>query len=154
MIGNCLREAAGIRNFLLTCLPRRLSVHQIRTIAELTCYRDSALEQIETQHLDAIYESIATEFNANSRHGNLGLHFRYLTLCVAFLLRRRIFDDAFIPPDSKVARSIKDTCLRVISDYRNRKIHIMGGSVDLPSVMLQLIKYVDREGQGAFVLAT
>lgn len=43
--------------------------------------------------------------------------------------------------------------MKVIEGYDNGSIHVMGGAVDLPTVMRQLIKYVDREGQGAFVLA-
>ena len=82
------------------------------------------------------------------------MHFRYLTLCMAFMLRRRIFDDSFVPPDSDLAALVKQTCLNVIQGYENGSIRVMGGSVDLPAVMRQLIKYVDREGQGAFVLAT
>lgn len=154
MIGNCLRDPNGISNFLMACQPGRLTTHHIRTIAELACYRATAMELIATDRLNEIYESIAEEFRSYSRYSNLNLHFRYLTLCVAFLLRRRIFDDTFVPPSSKLAAMVKQTCLNVIQGYENGTIHVMGGAVDLPAVMRQLIKYVDREGQGAFVLAT
>jgi hypothetical protein len=154
MIGNCLRDPKGISNFLLACESMRLTTHHIRTIAELVCYRETALELVPTEKLNLIYRAIAEEFSAHSRYPSLELHFRYLTLCVAFLLRRRIFDDSFIPPDSELAALVKQTCLAVIHGYENGTIHVMGGAVDLPAVMRQLIKYVDREGQGAFVLAT
>jgi hypothetical protein len=154
MIGNCLRDPIGICDFLMACQPGRLTTHHIRTIAELACYRATAMELIATDRLNEIYESIAEEFRSYSRYSNLNLHFRYLTLCVAFLLRRRIFDDTFVPPSSKLAAMVKQTCLNVIQGYENGTIHVMGGAVDLPAVMRQLIKYVDREGQGAFVLAT
>ena len=156
MIGNCLRDENAIRSFLNTCHSHQLSGDHdyVRTIAELASYRESALSQIETETLNKIYESIASGFREHSKCSNLGLPFRYLTLCVAFLPRRRIFDDSFVPPDGKIASLVKETCLNVIERHKKRTIRIMGGSVDLPAVMMQLIKYANREGQGAFVLAT
>ena len=154
MIGNCLRDPNGIASFLNACNPRKLSTHHIRTIAELACYRLAAMQHIGTDQLTEIYGAIAREFSSHSGYPRLTLHFRYLTLCVAFLLRRRVFDDSFVQPDSELASLVKRTCQNVIHGYENGSIHVMGGAVDLPAVMRQLIKYVDREGQGAFVLAT
>ena len=153
MVGNCLRNPVMIESFLLGCEPSRLSTNHVRTIAELASYRSNALESINSRHLEALYEAIAVDFSRNAGYSNLGLHFRYLTMCAAFLLRRRIFDDAFLPPDGPIAERIKQTCLDVIERNKKGRVNIMGGSVDVPAIMQQLINYVDREGHGAFVLA-
>ena len=154
LVGNCLRSSQGICDFLLTCTSQHLSSHQVRTIAELASYRSSALELIDSHSMEGLYDVISKEFSQLAKRVSVRLHFRYLTLCVAFLLRRRIFDDSFISPDNTLARRVKATCIDVIRRYEAEQIHIMKGSVDLPAVMRQLIQYVDREGHGAFVLAT
>ena len=154
LVGNCLRDSQGIRNFLMTCdSSTLLSGNRVRTVAELATYRASALQVIDSHSMESLYDVISNKFSRDARGTRLGLHFRYLTLCVAFLLRRRIFDDSFISPDHKLARRVKETCIDVIERHEQRQVHIMGGSVDLPAVMRQLIQYVDREGHGDFVLA-
>ncbi|MDB4614727.1 hypothetical protein OAH18_03450 [bacterium] len=154
LVGNCLREPTVIRSFFSSCGHENLNSHQIRTVAELASYRADALEQVESQQINDLYDAISHEFHEYAESISLQIHFRYLTLCVAFLLRRRIYDDSFVPPDGQLAQRVKSTCLRVIQNHAAGRTHILGGSVDLPSVMRQLIEYVDREGRGAFVLAT
>ena len=88
-----------------------------------------------------------------SNQGYAGLDFRYETMCVAFLLRRRIFDEDFLPQDSEIAKKVKMKCTEVLDGIANGSIQVLGGAVDLEFVMKQVIEYVDRKGRGAFMWA-
>jgi hypothetical protein len=159
LIGNCLRDTVDIGVFLSSLAANRrrsysLNSDQIRTIAEISCYRANAFEHVKSSELTQLYQSIAVEFENDSSQSNLQLHFRYLTLCTAFLLRRRIFDDSFIDPEGELAVTVKASCERVIDRAKRGGVYIMGGAVDVPAVMRQLIKYVDRQGRGSFVIAS
>jgi len=154
LIGNCIRAPKDIATFFENIASQRyLTAESIRTMAEITCYRPLALEQVRTSSLDHIYARVATEFDNLSRQSRLQLHFRYVTLCCVFLLRRRVFDDSFLDTDGNDAQMVKASCSRLIAKVRSSQVEIMGGAVNMPKLMRQLVDYVDREGRGAFVLS-
>jgi hypothetical protein len=158
LVGNCLRSPHAIADYL-SALSRggvsgpEISPGNVRTIAELCCYRSQALQSVTSESLSLLYEMILIDFENVSRSSHLRLDFRNLTLAMAFLLRRRVFDDSFVPPDSELAERAKTVCANVIDRARRGRVYVMGGSVDLPAVMKQLIDYVDRRGQGAFLMS-
>ena len=97
----------------------------------------------------SVYDGVTHHFtSANSYEG---IDFRYETMSAAFLLRRRIFDEDFLPPDSEQAERVKQKCRTILEGVEKRQIRVLGGAVNLPNVMRQLIEYVDREGRGAFM---
>lgn len=163
VIGNCLRSPTTIAKVLIR-FERflwnpdfglygggglHLNQSQIRVIAELTSYRAEALKEVSPDTIDHLYQTLSRQFNNATDYHSLA--YRYLTMAVAFTLRRRVFDESFVPSDSDVARQVKQKCRDVLIGIEANQISVMGGSVDLPRVMKQLIEYVDRIGRGPFL---
>lgn len=148
VIGNCLRSPNLVAKFLEKCSVRP-NVNHIRAIAEISSYRPDALQFVSDSVVRSVYEAVTHHFtSANSFEG---IDFRYETMSAAFLLRRRIFDEDFLPPDSPQAESVKQKCRLILDGVSKGQIRVLGGAVNLPNVMRQLIEYVDREGRGAFM---
>lgn len=80
--------------------------------------------------------------------------FRYAALVIVFILRRRAFDNGFLDPDSELAGRVKDTFRRAIKAHQSGRFHVIGGAVDLPRALQQMIDYIDRRGMGSILLAT
>ncbi|QDT04237.1 hypothetical protein K227x_26270 [Rubripirellula lacrimiformis] len=153
VVGNCLRSPETIARFLENCDRHRNSIelnpHQTRAIAELTSYRAEALRYVSETTASNIFRSVTRAFENSNSYG--GIDFRYRTMSVAFMLRRRIFDESFVPNDSDAAIRVKEKCIHVLDGIHSQRINVMGGSVNLPAVMRQLIKYIDRKGRGPFL---
>jgi hypothetical protein len=75
-------------------------------------------------------------------------------LVIVFMLRRRAYDNGFLDPDSELAGRIKDTFRRAIEAHRSGQLRVIGGAVDLPRALQQMIDYIDRRGMGSILLAT
>lgn len=148
VIGNCLRSPKIITKFLDICATELRPCH-IRAIAELSSYRSDALQYVSDSAIQRIYNSISIHFESARSYG--GIDFRYETMCAAFLLRRRIFDEDFLPSESEQAIRVKGKCHLILKGIASRQTTVLGGAVNLPDVMRQLIEYVDREGRGAFM---
>ena len=121
-----MRGAERITLFFDHCdKAAELTGNHIRTIAELVTYRDDALRLVDSDTLRRIYDLISAKFFSQAQDKpRLNLDFRYLTLCVVFLLRRRIFDDSFLPPEDELSVRVKTACLRVIERRKAAKVHI------------------------------
>ena len=148
VIGNCLRSPLLVAKFLEKCR-LRLNNQQVRVIAEISSYRPDALQFVSDSVMRSVYDAVTHHFtSANSYEG---IDFRYETMSAAFLLRRRIFDEDFLPPDSEQAERVKQKCRIILEGVAKKQIRVLGGAVNLPNVMRQLIEYVDREGRGPFM---
>ena len=64
---------------------------------------------------------------------------------MVFLLRRRIYDDGFLPPDSDIATMTKELFTDISQDLF---IEILGGAVNMRKEMKKYIDYIDRKGHG------
>ncbi len=148
VIGNCLRSPLLFAKFLEKC-PLRLNNQQVRVVAEISSYRPDALQFVSDSVMQRVYDSVTNHFTSANSYD--GIDFRYETMSAAFLLRRRIFDEDFLPPDSGQAERVKQKCRMILEGVSKRQIRVLGGAVNLPNVMRQLIEYVDREGRGAFM---
>jgi hypothetical protein len=153
VVGNCLRSPETIAAFFEKCNRHRhahiLGTHQTRAIAELTSYRAEALRYVSESTVTRTLRSLMLDFENSNAYG--GIDFRYKTMAVAFILRRRIFDESFVPKDSDTAIRLKEKCNHVLNGIQTGQIQVLGGVVNLPAVMRQLIEYIDREGRGPFL---
>lgn len=84
-----------------------------------------------------------------------GPRFKYIErnalVLIAFLLRKRITQDAFLAPDSEngiQTRKVLQFALRMIEEG---KINPMGGMVDSKLLLSFVVDYINREGTGTIV---
>ena len=85
---------------------------------------------------------------------NLQYIYRHGSLAIVYLLRRRRYDDNYLPPDDPIAEETKAVFREVISGIPNGRIKKVGGFVDLLKVTQQMINYIDRKGRGRLVAIT
>jgi len=151
--GNCLRRAEDTADFLKQVEIRLTndlhgSINWTKAMAQILAFRLYATQNVTSQQCQRLLElcySIATnEYEA----GNLKFVFRYSVIAIAMLLRHRVWDSGFLPPDGVLAVSIKVFFNRVIEDVEHGRIQTIGGVVDIAATLEQIIKYIDRKGHG------
>ncbi len=85
--------------------------------------------------------------------GGGGYPFRWSSLIVVYMLRRRMFDLDFLDPERELATKAKELFRTAIDRYKQRRLRPLGGSVDLPAALQQMINYIDRKGSGDILMA-
>ena len=126
----------------------------LKALSATLCYRSDATKEIASEHCLAIMEICLKQLNDQLNHGSGAYIFRYAALVIVFMLRRRAHDNGFLAPDSELAGRIKDTFRRAINAHRSGRFHVIGGAVDVPQALQQMIDYIDRRGMGSILLAT
>lgn len=126
----------------------------LKSLAATLCYRPQATKDIASDRCCAITETCLKQVNDQLNHGTGAYIFRYAALVIVFILRRRAFDNGFLDPDSELAGRVKDTFRRAMKAHQSGRFHVIGGAVDLPRALQQMIDYIDRRGMGSILLAT
>lgn len=159
-IGRCLRDSESIGEFGKAFFRRLRETHDLvndwlRAFSEVIKYRQSALQQISsdlciviTKHLLEIFED-----NINPPENFHPLIFRHSCVGIVYLLRRRIYENDYLPPDSFLAQKAKQLFTRTKDLAKNGKIKLPGGMVNLQVELQNLIDYIDRRGRGVIVIA-
>ena len=80
------------------------------------------------------------------------MFFRTACMVIVYTLRRRDFDDTFLPPESELANWVKEEFRQARADSKSRKLRLMGGAVNLPAQLQLIIDYVDRKGKGQLLI--
>ncbi|MGB7325230.1 MAG: hypothetical protein WBD31_10195, partial [Rubripirellula sp.] len=71
-----------------------------------------------------------------------------------FLLRRRMFDIEFMDPQERRGMRAKELFVVAIQLHKLGKLNPIGGAIDLPAALQQMINYIDRKGSGDILMAT
>ena len=87
------------------------------------------------------------------QRGGSGYPFRWSSLIIVYMLRRRMFDPEFMDTEQPLAIDAKRLFREAIVRYENRKLRPLGGSVNLPAALRQMIDYIDRRGSGDILMA-
>ena len=64
-----------------------------------------------------------------------------------------MFDPEFLSPDEETAVRAKEFFAEAIRRHRIGRLKPMGGSVDVPAALQQMINYIDRKGSGDILMA-
>ena len=116
-------------------------------------YRSDAMEQIESATAELIVRKSLQIFEDGLRRGGKGFPFRWSSLIIVYILRRRRYDTDFLDPEGELAKEAKGVFLESIRLIREKKVKPMGGTVDVPSALQQMINYIDRRGSGDILMA-
>jgi len=148
--GNCLRDPQDIGRFAQAMAKNsQPSSDWMRALYRILCYRQEAAEVIPSaiceQITRACFERIREQID---QEGRASIIYRHGSMCIAYLLRRRRFEDGYMDPKGKLACDIKAFFERTIKGMASRQIECLGGFVGLPDVTRLIIKYIDRQGKG------
>jgi hypothetical protein len=154
--GKCLHTPSHISSFATSFLYQlrcgRAKLYWWKALAELFRFRGDATQLISSQECTEIISGAGDVFRAQRIRGAGGEVFRTVCMVIVYTLRRRAFDDTFLPPESEQARWIKEEFRQARADSKSGKLHLMGGAVNLPAQLQLIIDYVDRKGKGQLLI--
>lgn len=155
-IGWCLRDERGIADFAVL-LERRLRCslngcnNWLKAFSEVLRYRETAAREIPSEVCMSISSLALRVFVEQATAERLSFLFRNSALLIVYLLRRRAWDDDYMPPQSELAVMTKMAFEGVIRDIKARRLVPMGGIVSIPEQLKVMIDYIDRQGRGDFL---
>lgn len=158
--GQCFRKPAHIailadrfvRSFSRPKVTNRRN--WLKSLAAALCYRPDATKELASDRCLAIMETCLAQVTEQLNQRSGAYIFRYAALVIVFMLRRRAFDNAFLSPESDLAERIKNTFRHIIDANKAGRFRVIGGAVDVPRALQQMIDYIDRRGMGSILLAT
>ena len=115
-----------------------------KAFAHIVRFREAATSEIPSKLCYKLAGHFFNILTQEYRHRNFHYKFRWSALAMVFLLRRRIYDDGFLAPNSDIAKSSKE----LFTNISQELFPIIGGSVDMSQEMKKYINYIDRGGHG------
>ena len=158
LIGGCVRDVDAISLFV-RCVNGRLKESLtgvndwLKALSEVLLYRQDALSKVDSLLCVELTYRILYVFQQQLAQQNAAFLFRYSALAIVYLLRRRAWDDAYLDPKSKPAVSAKAAFKEAIELINSRKMRAIGGVVNIPATLQQMIDYIDRRGSGRILMA-
>lgn len=156
--GHCLRDPINLNEFfksVFQIIPSvvGVSANSLKAVSQALRYRLNATEKLSDEHAYWMLAKCLEVFREDmlNRRGR-SYQFRWSCLIVAFLLRRRIYSSEFLPPDGDMAIRAKELFAQAIDRHNSGRLEPIGGSVDTPAAMQQLIDYIDKRGVGVIAL--
>lgn len=158
-IGNCVRDTATIAEFvglmhehIDDALPGG-RLNWMRALCQMLRYREEATAEADSQICDELawfcYQVARGQIEAKQEAAYL---YRYGTLCIAFMLRRRRYDESFMDPQGDRCRVIKGFLSEVADGLDAGDIHKIDGVVDPADVTRKIIDYIDKRGTGRIIV--
>ncbi|GEM_PF-1775880 len=159
--GHCLRNPVLIRNFIvrMTAIESGSrstpSSNKLKAVSQILRYRFNATQSLTDDEAYKIIEICLKIFEHEMRNtSGRTFAFRWASLIIVYLLRRRMYSSEFLPPDGELAVRAKQLFEEAIERYNQRKLRPIGGSVDTPAAIRQMINYIDKKGVGPLLLGS
>ncbi len=127
--------------------------NELKAISQVLRYRTNATQAIDSEKCEQVIHSCTGIFERGMERGGGGFPFRWASLIIVYMLRRRMFDLHFLDPEMELATRAKQLFRTAIERHKQRRLRPMGGSVDLPAALQQMINYIDRKGSGDILMA-
>lgn len=152
-IGNCFRDPSDVARFAEAmrsrlCDEGAAGTNWMNALSRILRYRLDAAREMTSGLCEALSEACLPYMQAQLRERKIRYKYRYASLSIVYLLRRRRFDDGYMDPDSQCAKRIVALFRDAIKACKARALSVMGGIVDLPLVTEMMIQYVNRQGHG------
>ncbi|MBB3205476.1 hypothetical protein FHS27_001276 [Rhodopirellula rubra] len=128
--------------------------NELKAISQVLRYRTNATQGISSVKCEQVIQSCIGIFERGMERGGGGYPFRWASLIIVYMLRRRMFDLDFLDPEQELATQAKELFRTAIERHKQRRLRPMGGSVDLPAALQQMINYIDRKGSGDILMAS
>ena len=152
-LGSCLHDPRAIGMFGGIVRNRFVASVEgvnnwLKSYSEVLRYRRDACRHTDSAVCQRISEHALAIFEQQRQRHNMTYLFRNSALVIVYLLRRRAYDDDYLQPDSPLALATKRAFAEAIDDVRSRRTTPLGGAVDIPASLQQMIDYIDRRGRG------
>ena len=155
--GLVLRDPRNISRFLSAIFPDYTdyppNANQLKAASQILRYRAEATRDIESDAAERYIEMCLGVFEDGMDRGGGSYPFRWSSLIIVYLLRRRMYDNEFLAPDGELAQRAKQLFESAISEHRRGIVVPLGGSVDLPAALNQMIAYIEKRGSGDILMA-
>ena len=155
--GLCARDPDNIAAYLKHLFSERKGLpgtNDMKSVSQILRYRANATEQLSADVANEIFEKTTEIFKIEMGRGGSSFNFRWSGLVIVFLLRRRMFDADFADPDGRLAMQAKTLFERAILDCKSGGLRPLGGSVDVPAALRQMINYIDKKGRGDILMSS
>jgi hypothetical protein len=154
--GKCLRSPEEVSKFATAMIYQlacgRAKIVWWKALAELLRFRGDATQKIESADCLKLLNNAGAIFQTERRRGTGKQLFRTVCMAMVYMLRRRAFDDDFLPPESDNAEWIKAEFRDAKLDVRAGRLSLMGGAVDLQEQLQLIIDYIDKQGKGQLLI--
>ncbi len=152
--GLCARDSGNIAKFLSAVFASRdVGTNDLKSASQILRYRAKATEAMTSELCENVFRVSLRVFEREMANGGRSFAFRWSSLIVVYILRRRMFDSGFAEPEDKLAQHAKVLFSTAIRHSKSGKLHPIGGSVDLPAALQQVIDYIDKKGRGDILMA-
>lgn len=155
--GNCLRDPEDIGVFADAAAAKfddslAAAAPWLRALCRVLRYRADATENIESSTCEklAMFSFQIAKRQIDEQHEAKYLY-RYGTLCIAYLLRRRRYDDGYMDPAAPQTELIKSFMLNAAEGIRRGNIEAIRGVVDVAHTSQLIVDFIDKRGQGRLV---
>ena len=125
----------------------------MKSLSQILRYRENATEHFSTELANRAMENTTNVFKRELDQGGRSFNFRWSSLVIVFLLRRRMYDPNFADPEGQMALYAKELFERAILECSSGKVRPLGGSVDVPAALNQMIDYIDKKGRGDILMS-
>lgn len=130
-----------------------LNRDQLKAVSQILRYRTDATSALDPSIATQIVETCLHHFKRGVEHGGRSFEFRWSSLIIVYMLRRRMFDSDFLDPSGELAVKAKNLFEDAIRKCRSGKLRPIRGTVNLPAALEQMIAYIDRKGSGDILMA-
>jgi hypothetical protein len=163
--GRCIRSSETCKLFIDTFCRRMRKPNGVnnwmRAFSELVKYRPDALSMVLSDVcyslLIPLFRIFNVELDKCLREGGDASQkqlIKFSFVGMVFLLRRRIYDQEFLPPDSELAVAIKNVAQKAQAEAQQGRLVFSANShVDMYQSLQQLIDYIDKRGHGSIAMA-
>ncbi len=128
--GHCLRNPKNIRTFVLNQINRcsQAGATDLKPISQVLRYRVDATEAItQDEANDVISKCLAIFRNEMANSAGRSFAFRWSSLIIVYMLRRRCYDTEFLPPESDLAVKAKGLFTEAIQRYEQKRLRQSAG---------------------------
>lgn len=126
---------------------------QLKAVSQILRYRTDATAALDSSKATQIVETCLHHFKQGVARGGRSFEFRWSSLIIVYMLRRRMFDSDFLDPSGELAVKAKNLFDDAIRKCRSGKLRPISGTVNLPVALEQMIAYIDRKGSGDILMA-
>jgi len=148
MCGQCIRSADQVALFAYHFRERMSegdsrTTNWIKAFAEILRYREHATKEVSLEECNSIAIMLVNVLRSEVHLGKFQYRFNYAALAIAFLLRKRSYEDSFLRPETSVYNAVKTAFFEGQATVSPRD---HANAAKAARTIGLLLKYLDREG--------
>ena len=123
-IGLCARDPNNIAKYLSSVFASQyIGANELKAASQILRYRTKATEALTSELCENVLDTCLRVFEREMDRGGKTFAFRWSSLIVVYILRRRMFDTGFADPDEHLATRAKNLFSQAMKHSRSGKLH-------------------------------